>query len=85
MVGRTVDLSGPHDVVLRTGGNYVMNIVDNCTSFIWSIILKNKSDAFLALQVWELKHKNETGLKVGIYRMDNVDLPKQSDERVVGI
>ena len=45
-----VDLSGPHDVVSRTGGRYVMNIVDDHTSFIWSIILKNKSDAFAALQ-----------------------------------
>jgi hypothetical protein len=48
-----VDLSGPHDVVSRTGGQYIMNIVDDHSSFVWSIILKNKSDAFAALQTWE--------------------------------
>jgi transposase InsO family protein len=69
-----VDLSGPHDVVSRTGGRYVMNIVDDYTSFVWSIILKNKSDAFPALQIWERARENETGLKVGIYRMDNGEL-----------
>jgi hypothetical protein len=51
-----------------------MKIVDDHTSFPWSIILKNKSDAFLALQTWEHAQENETGLKVGIYRMDNGEL-----------
>jgi hypothetical protein len=69
-----VDLSGPHDVVSRTGGRYMMNIVDDYTSFTWSIILKNKSDAFSALQTWERARENETGLKVGTYRMDNGEL-----------
>jgi hypothetical protein len=54
-----VDLSGPHDVVSRTGGQYVMNIVDDHTSFCWSIILKNKSDAFTTLQTWEQAWENE--------------------------
>jgi hypothetical protein len=69
-----VDLSGPHDVVSRTGGHYVMNIVDDYTSFTWSVILKNKSDAFPMLQIWERTRENDTGLKVGIYRVDNGEL-----------
>jgi hypothetical protein len=52
-----VDLSGPHDVISRTGGQYVMNIVDDHTSFIWPIILKNRSDAFPALQIWGSMHE----------------------------
>jgi hypothetical protein len=37
-----VDLSGPHDDMSRTGGQYVMDIVDDHTSFVWSLILKIK-------------------------------------------
>ena len=69
-----VDLSGPHDTMSRTGGLYVMNIIDDFTCFPWSIILRHKSDAFKALQTWERTRENETGLKVGIYRTDNGEL-----------
>ncbi|PBK88922.1 hypothetical protein ARMGADRAFT_875242, partial [Armillaria gallica] len=39
-----VDLSGPHAVTLRTGNNYVIDIVDDHTSCAWSIPLKRKDD-----------------------------------------
>jgi GAG-pre-integrase domain len=49
-----VDLSGPHAVKSRTGNSYVMNIVDDYTSFPWSIPLRNKDDSFPELKAWEL-------------------------------
>jgi hypothetical protein len=49
-----VDLSGPHAVRSRTGNEYVIDIVDDCTSFPWSIPLKTKDNTFLELKAWEL-------------------------------
>jgi hypothetical protein len=51
-----------------------MNIIDDFSSYPWSIILKHKSDAFTALQTWQCTWETETGLTVGIYRTDNGEL-----------
>jgi hypothetical protein len=51
-----------------------MNVVDDFSSYPWSIPLKRKSDAFHALQTWERAREVETGLKVGTYRTDNGEL-----------
>lgn len=63
-----VDLTGPEDVAARSGHKYIMNLVDDHTSFVWTILLKLKSDALPELKAWELARESETGLKVGIYR-----------------
>ena len=68
-----VDLSGPH-VRSRTSNEYVMNIVDDYTSHVWSIPLKGKGDAFTELTAWERAREQETGLKVGTYITDNGEL-----------
>ena len=68
-----VDLSGPH-IKLRTNNEYVMNMVDDYMSCIWSIPLKGKGDAFVDLVAWEHARELETGLKVGMYIMDNGEL-----------
>jgi hypothetical protein len=49
-----VDLLGPHAVKSRTGNLYIMDIVNNFTSFPWSIPLRNKDDPFPELKAWEL-------------------------------
>lgn len=48
-----VNLSGQH---LRScmKNEYIMDIVDDYTSRLWSIPLKNKDDLFPELKVWEL-------------------------------
>ena len=68
-----VDLSGPH-VKSRTGNEYMMNIVDDYSSRVWSIPLKGKGDAFADLIAWERARELETGLKVGTYITDNGEL-----------
>ena len=68
-----VDLSGTH-VKSRTNNEYVMNIVDDYSSCIWSIPLKGKGDAFADLTAWECARELETGLKVGMYITDNGEL-----------
>jgi hypothetical protein len=75
-----VDLSGPHAVRSRTGNEYVMDIVDDCTSFPWSIPLKTKDNTFPELKAWELAQESKTGLKVEIYIMDNSELKSNEME-----
>jgi hypothetical protein len=54
-----------------------MNIVDDISSFSWTILLKLKSDAFTQLQSWEYTREVEIGSKVEIYRTDNGELKSQ--------
>ena len=75
-----VDLSGPHAIKSCTGNEYVMDIVDNYTSFPWSIPLKNKDNMFLELKAWELAQESETGLKVKTYITDNGELKSNKME-----
>lgn len=48
------DPFGPVSVRSRSGNYYILDIVDDCTNMPWSILLKNKKDAFLALKTWEI-------------------------------
>jgi len=75
-----VDLSGPHGVKSHTGNSYVMDIVNDYTSFPWSILLHNKDDLFPELKAWELAWENETGLKVEIYITDKGELKSHEME-----
>lgn len=62
------DLMGPVNVRSRSGNHYVLDIVDDYTNMPWSILLKTKNDAFLALKDWEKARESETGLRVKKYR-----------------
>ena len=72
-----VDLTGPMSVSSRTGNNYMMNIVDDFTNHPWSIPLKNKNEAYQYLKAWETARENETGMKVGMYNIDNGELKSE--------
>ncbi|KAJ3538090.1 hypothetical protein NMY22_g5310 [Coprinellus aureogranulatus] len=54
-----------------------MNIVDDYSSYVWSILLKAKSDAFPKLMAWEKARENETGQRIGTYRTDNGELKSE--------
>ena len=73
-----VDLSGPHDIVSRRGNKYILNLVDDATSFPWSIPIPSKDVAYSELKAWELARENETGVKVGTYRTDNGELKSKA-------
>jgi hypothetical protein len=73
-----VDLTGPMDVKSAGGNLYCMDIIDDCSSFHWSIPLPSKDTAFLQLKAWQLSVEAETGQKVGIYRVDNGELKSKS-------
>ena len=69
-----VDLSGPTDVESCNGNRYIMNIVDDYSSFVWSILLKRKDQAYHELIAWQLAQENKTNTKLGKYRTDNSEL-----------
>lgn len=57
-----------------------MNVLDDFTSFAWSIPLPNKAEAYPHLKEWELAREKEIGLKVGTYRVDNGKLKSDRKE-----
>ena len=75
-----VDLLGPHAVKSHTWNSYVIDIVNDYTSFPWLIPLHNKDDSFPELKAWELAWENEMGLKVEIYITDNEELKSHKME-----
>lgn len=62
-----IDLAGPMNVQSYRGNKYIMDLVNDYTNMPWSIPLKSKADAFIALQAWEKERELETGKKVGTY------------------
>ena len=69
-----VDLMEHLDHASALGNCYVLNIIDDFSSYCWSIPLSAKSEAFPTLQAWELAREAETGLRVGILHPDNGEL-----------
>ena len=69
-----IDLSGPQPVQSASGNSYVMNIIDEATSYRWVYPIPLKSTAFARLKDWVLLVEHETGRKVGIFNIDNGEL-----------
>jgi transposase InsO family protein len=64
------NLTGPEDVPSAGGVLYIMNIVDDYSSYPWGFALKRKSDATQVFQDWKLQVERESGKKLGIVRTD---------------
>ena len=75
-----IDLTGPQDITSAQGYRFVMNLIDDCTSYAWSILLATKDQAYPELKKWELAREMETGLKVGYYQTDNGELKSDKVE-----
>jgi hypothetical protein len=68
-----IDLTGPH-VKSANGNSYVMNLIDNASSLIWSFPIPFKSSAIKALKDWVPTVERETGRTVSKFRVDNGEL-----------
>jgi transposase InsO family protein len=64
------DLTGPEDVPLAGGALYLINIMDDYSSYPWSFTLKKKSDAVQVFKDWKTRVEQELGQKLGIVRTD---------------
>jgi len=69
-----VDLCGPMSVTSQSGHLYAMNIIDDFSSYVWTIPLRAKSDAADALQVWHRLVENQCGERLKIFVTDNGEL-----------
>ena len=69
-----IDLTGPQSVQSASRYNYVMNIVDDATSFVHTYLLLAKSTAIKVLKEWVLLAERETRRTVGSFNIDNGEL-----------
>jgi len=69
-----VDLCGPMPCVSRYGHLYSMNVIDDFTSYVWSLPLKSKSEAINVLCAWHCAVENQTGDRLKIIVTDNGEL-----------
>ena len=75
LLGRVfVDLTGPQSIASRSGCLYIMNIIDNCSSYHWMRLLKTKAEASWALRDWLLAAENQSGEKLCYLVTDNGEL-----------
>ena len=73
-----VDLCGPMPVVSKSGHSYSMNVIDDFSSYVWSLPLKRKSDAATILRGWHRAVENQSNHKLKILVTDNGELVSQS-------
>ena len=66
-----IDLFGPVNVTSCTGNQYMLDIVDDYTSFVFSIPLAMKDQAYCNLRAWKLEVEREMGDRVKMYSVDN--------------
>lgn len=64
------DLCGPISPATPSGKRYFLLIVDDCTRFMWIVLIKSKDEALAAFKSVRAKVELETGLKVKALRTD---------------
>ena len=69
-----IDLCGPMPCVSKYGHLYSMNVIDDFSSYIWSLPLKSKSEAINVLRVWHQAVENQTGERLKTLVTDNGEL-----------
>jgi hypothetical protein len=69
-----IDLTGPESVQSASGFNYVMNVIDDVTSYVHIVLLPFKSAAIKALKEWVLLAGREMGRTVRSFNIDNGEL-----------
>jgi transposase InsO family protein len=73
-----VDLCGPMHVTSRSGRLYSMNVIDDFSSYVWSLPLRSKSDAAPVLQTWAKAIEAISGHKLVTLVTDNGELVSKS-------
>ena len=73
-----VDLCGPIWPLSSSGHLYSMNVIDNFSSYVWTIPLKSKGDVAPSLQNWHHSVKNQLGHCLKILVTDNGKLVSNS-------
>lgn len=69
-----LDLTGPMSLPSRTGCLYLMNIIDDYSSFSWSIPLRSKAEAAPLLKQWLTAMEVQTPHHLSSFVTDNGEL-----------
>lgn len=69
-----VDLCGPIRPVSSSGRLYSMNIIDDYSSYVWSVPLASKGEAVSCLQKWHRAVTNHSDNRLGTIISDNGEL-----------
>ena len=69
-----VDLCGPMSTPSRNGNLYCMNIIDDYSSFVWSIPLRSKDQSAPALKAWLCGLEIQTPHRLSSFVTDNGEL-----------
>jgi len=64
------DLCGSITPTTLAGNRYVFVIIDDCSRYMWTILLKEKSDAFAKFKKFKSLVEQESGLKIQTFRTD---------------
>lgn len=64
------DLCGPITPSTKAGSKYIFVLIDDHSRYIWSILLKDKSEAFEKFKKLKIHVEQETGEKIQIFRTD---------------
>jgi hypothetical protein len=73
-----VDLCGPMLCRSRSNCLYSMNLIDDFSSYAWSLPLKSKDKATSVLQLWHRAVENQSGHHLKILVSDNGELISKS-------
>jgi len=69
-----VDLCGPMSSTSKSGHLYAMNIINDFSSYVWTVPLRSKGDATQALQFWHRLVENQCGERLRTFVTDNGEL-----------
>ena len=73
-----VDLCRPKPCRSQSGQLYSMNVIDDFSSYIWSLPLRNKEEAASVFQLWHCAVENQSGHCLKILVSDNGKLISNS-------
>jgi hypothetical protein len=61
-------------VTSRTGRRFSMNIIDDCTNYVWSLPLRTKDEVLIVLRDWLTAVENQSGQRLTYLVTDNGEL-----------
>ena len=73
-----IDLCGPMPYVSKYGHLYSMNVINDFSSYVWSLPLKSKNEAMNVLRAWHCAVENQTGEKLKIIITNNGELTSKT-------
>ena len=73
-----VDLCGPMPCASCSGHLYSMNLIDDFSSYVWSLPLRSKDESSSVLQLWHRAMVNQTDHRLKTLVSDNGELVSKS-------